>query len=181
MTVPLERQKAWKAYRGSVESGKSYAGPHKVMKDCDVHVTARLPLETWQKEISNSQRRLHPIPITWHLPVVWMPFQGLTNTIMGFPGGSAGKESACSAGDLGSILVLGRSPGGGHGNSSILAWRITWTEQPGGLQSTGSHEESDMTERLSTTSGVQCCNGCSLDSITHQRAYELSGWRENPI
>ena len=30
--------------------------------------------------------------------------------------GSAGKESACSAGDLGSIPGLGRSPGGGHGN-----------------------------------------------------------------
>ena len=36
---------------------------------------------------------------------------------MGFPGGSAGKESACNAcqGDLGSIPGLGRSPGGGHG------------------------------------------------------------------
>ena len=34
----------------------------------------------------------------------------------GFPGGSAGKESACNAGDLGSIPGLGRSPGGGHGN-----------------------------------------------------------------
>ena len=33
-----------------------------------------------------------------------------------FPGGSYGKESACNAGDLGSILGLGRSPGGGHGN-----------------------------------------------------------------
>ena len=32
------------------------------------------------------------------------------------PGGSAGKESACNAGDLDSILGLGRSPGGGHGN-----------------------------------------------------------------
>ena len=31
--------------------------------------------------------------------------------------GSAGKESACNAGDLGSIPGLGRSPGGGHGNS----------------------------------------------------------------
>ena len=30
---------------------------------------------------------------------------------MGFPGGSAGKESACNAGDLGSIPRLGRSPG----------------------------------------------------------------------
>ena len=33
-----------------------------------------------------------------------------------FPGGSDGKESACSAGDLSSISGLGRSPGGGHGN-----------------------------------------------------------------
>ena len=37
-------------------------------------------------------------------------------TVMGFPGGSNGKESACSVGDLGSIPGLGRSPGGGNGN-----------------------------------------------------------------
>ena len=36
--------------------------------------------------------------------------------IGGFPGDSAGKESACNAGDLGSIPVLGRSPGEGKGN-----------------------------------------------------------------
>ena len=35
---------------------------------------------------------------------------------LGFPGGSAGKEFACSGRDLGSIPGLGRSPGGGHGN-----------------------------------------------------------------
>ena len=34
----------------------------------------------------------------------------------GFPGGSAGKESSCNAGDLGSIPGLGRSPGEGSGN-----------------------------------------------------------------
>ena len=34
---------------------------------------------------------------------------------MGFPGGSAGKESTCSVGDLGSIPGLGRSPGEGKG------------------------------------------------------------------
>ena len=33
-----------------------------------------------------------------------------------FPGGSDGKESACTVGDLGSIPGLGRSPGGGHGS-----------------------------------------------------------------
>ena len=35
--------------------------------------------------------------------------------IVGFPGGSSGKESACNAGDLGSIPGLGRSPGEGKG------------------------------------------------------------------
>ena len=40
--------------------------------------------------------------------------------------------------DTGSIPRLGRSPGGGDGNSSsILAWEIPWTEEPGGLQSMG--------------------------------------------
>ena len=34
----------------------------------------------------------------------------------GFPGGSDGKESACNAGDLGSIPGLGRSPGKRNGN-----------------------------------------------------------------
>ena len=52
----------------------------------------------------------------------------------GFPGGSDRKESTCNVGDLGLISGLGRSPGEGHGNhSSVLAWRIPWTEEPGGL------------------------------------------------
>ena len=34
-------------------------------------------------------------------------------------------------------------------HSSILAWRISWREEPGGLQSmSGSHKELDMTKRL---------------------------------
>ena len=39
-----------------------------------------------------------------------------THTLIVFPGGSAGKESACNAGDLGSIPGLGRSPGAGNDN-----------------------------------------------------------------
>ena len=55
------------------------------------------------------------------------------------PGGSDGKESACNAGDPGSIPRLGRSPGERSGNPlTILFWRIPWTEEPGGLQSIGS-------------------------------------------
>ena len=45
--------------------------------------------------------------------------------ILGFTGGSAGKESVCNAGDLGLIPGLGRSPGEGHATHfSTLAWRI---------------------------------------------------------
>jgi len=57
---------------------------------------------------------------------------------LGFSGGSDDKEYTCSAGDLRSIpscedpLEKGWLP-----NSSILAWRIPWTEQPGRLQSMG--------------------------------------------
>ena len=44
---------------------------------------------------------------------------------MGFPGGSDGKESACSAGDLGFEDPLEE---GMFTHSSILAWRIPWTD-----------------------------------------------------
>ena len=36
--------------------------------------------------------------------------------LLGFPGGSDGKQSTCNAGNLGSVPGLGRSRGGGHGN-----------------------------------------------------------------
>ena len=57
---------------------------------------------------------------------------------MGFPGGSDGKESACNAGDPGSVFESGRSPGEGKDYPlQYFAWRIPWTEEPGGLQSMG--------------------------------------------
>ena len=52
-----------------------------------------------------------------------------------FPWWLSGKESSCNASEEGSIPGWGRSPG--EGNSSILAWRIPWTEEPGELQSMG--------------------------------------------
>ena len=49
---------------------------------------------------------------------------------MGFPGDSDGKASACSAGDLGSSWEdpLEKEMAA---HSSILAWKIPWTEDPG--------------------------------------------------
>ena len=62
---------------------------------------------------------------------------------MGFPGGSVGKEpisNAGDAGDLGLIPGSGRYPGVEEmaTHSSIPAWRIPRTEEPGRLQSVGS-------------------------------------------
>ena len=41
--------------------------------------------------------------------------------------------------------------------SSVLAWRIPWTEGAGGLRSTGSHE-SDTTERLRRVQHMMACS-----------------------
>ena len=64
----------------------------------------------------------------------------LTMTLfpLGFPGGSDSKEFACHCRrhrDTDLIPVLGRSPVEEMAtHSSILAWKIPWTERPGGLQ-----------------------------------------------
>ena len=79
----------------------------------------------------------HHLHILNHIPSVAQTklliiFQTI---ILGFLGGSDGKESACNVGNLGSIPGLGRFPGGGHGNpfqypcqdnpKDIGAWQAT--------------------------------------------------------
>ena len=53
----------------------------------------------------------------------------------------SGKESTCNAGDTGSILgredLLEKEMAT---YCSVLAWKVPWTEEPGGLQSMGSQE-----------------------------------------
>ena len=49
--------------------------------------------------------------------VPWRRDRLPTPVFLGFPRGSDGEESTCIVGDLGLISVLGRSPGGGHGNA----------------------------------------------------------------
>ena len=67
---------------------------------------------------------------------------------MGFPGASDGKESACNAGDPGSIPGWRRSPGEGHGNPLQYSClensmdRETWQATVHGVV------EWNMTERL---------------------------------
>ena len=58
---------------------------------------------------------------------------------MGFPGGSAVNESTCNAETrVRSLHQEDSLEKGTATHSSILVWRISWTEEPGGLQSMGS-------------------------------------------
>ena len=80
----------------------------------------------------------------------WDVTEGLMLTApdhtVGFPGGSVDKESACNAGDLGSIPELGRSPGEGKGNPLLYSClgnpmdREAWRAVVHGVS-----EKSDMT------------------------------------
>ena len=58
---------------------------------------------------------------------------------MGFRGSLGGKESAYNVGDLPGLTPgSGRSPGEGNGNPlQHFCLGNSWTEDPGGLQSTG--------------------------------------------
>ena len=68
--------------------------------------------------------------------------------VMGFPGGSAGKEPACNTGvtgDVGSIPGLGRSPGGGHGNPLQCSCQENPLDK-GGWRGPWGHKELAVTE-----------------------------------
>ena len=93
---------------------------------------------------------------------------------LGCPDDWAGKEATCNAGDTGgtgSIPELGKSPGGGNGNPShILAWKIPWTEEPGGLQSKGLQRVRHNRAHKSSTGQIHSTLGAdrrrNLDSCT---------------
>ena len=82
--------------------------------------------------------------------------------LLGFPGGSAGKEPARKVGDLGSIPDFWSSPG--EGNSYPLQYsgqRIPWT-----VYSPWGHKESDMTEQLSVSKCIVGKLRCKENKLT---------------
>ena len=88
---------------------------------------------------------------SWVRKIPWGRDRLCTPVFLGYPGGSDGKESACNAGDLGSIPGLGWSLGRGDGNP----FQYSCLENPHGQRSLAgyspwSHKELDMTEQLST-------------------------------
>ena len=89
-------------------------------------------------------------------------FLKVISIIWGFPCGSAGKESACNSGDLGSIPGLGRSPGEGKG------YPLQYTGH--GVYSPWGHKESDMIEWLS----LECNCGRRLEEARWESAKRLA-------
>ena len=75
-------------------------------------------------------------------------------SIMGFSGGSDGKETTCNAGDLGSVSGLGSSSGEGHGKPLQYSCLENPMNRRAWLATVYRVTESDTTEWLSTTTGV---------------------------
>ena len=107
-------------------------------------------MDSWVSLVAQLEKNppvMQEIPVQFlGQEVLWKRDRLSTPVLLGFSGGSNGKKSPFNVRELGSVPGLGRPPGGGMAtHSSILAWRIPWTEEPNGLQSMGS-QESDKTE-----------------------------------
>ena len=84
----------------------------------------------------------HNATVSCFLPAFTILFCFNIYLFMGFPSGSAVKNLPVDAGDEGweDLLQEGNHP-------SILGWRLPGTEEPGGLQSTGSQSQTGLIER----------------------------------
>ena len=91
------------------------------------------------KSIKDKQIELHNGALAeWNkiLPIRLRYCLAHSKGLTGFPGSSVIKNPPANAGAVGSIPESERSPREGNGNPSrIIAWKIPWTEDPGGLQS----------------------------------------------
>ena len=81
----------------------------------DTHSTVtHLGLPWWLRQLRTCLKYGRPGFDPWVGKIPWRRERLPTPVFLGFPGGSAGKESVCNAGDLGSIPGLGNSPGQGN-------------------------------------------------------------------
>ena len=143
--APHSSALAWRIPGTEEHGGLPSMGLHRVRHDwsdlaaaADCLAISRLPLRkpllllpwTWWnfKEISALPSEFDILFIIWSWATIhpsWVRGPGALvcsqleqlDTFLGLPCGSVGKESACNAGDLGSTLGLGRSPGEGNGKA----------------------------------------------------------------
>ena len=117
------------------------------------HLYGSLLLLYFFENKNNDNHLLNCLPCARRILSILLELLSLI-LVMGFPGGSDGKETACNAGDLSSVPGLGRSPRGGRDNPL----QYSCLENAHGQRSLAGyspwgHKESDMTEQPST---AQC-------------------------
>ena len=86
-------------------------------------------------------------------------FKACSKALWGLTRWHNSKESTANAGDVGLISGSGsgRSSGGGNAtHSSILAWKIPWTEEPGELRKELGMTEHALTQALSKALSSKC-------------------------
>ena len=118
---------------------------------CVVHIS-------WLKNVVSQTMspnlHLHDSP---YLPAIFSGALQISRTV-GFPGGASGKESACQykrqVQSLGQEDPLEEEMAT---HSNILAWRIAWTEEPGGLQSVGSQRVRHNWKSIHTHTFLGAC------------------------
>ena len=118
-----------------------------------IHEPSRLPEPPWHLPVGTGSGWDH-VKAAWVSGGVWICTALCKN--QGFLGGSGGKESAWNPGDPGSIPGSRRSlEKEMAAHSSILAWKIPWTEDPGRLQYKGlqrvGHKWATNTVRIKVT------------------------------
>ena len=119
-------------------------------------------------------QRRRPQFYSWVGKIPWRRERLPTPVFLGFPGGSAGKESACNVGDLGSSLWVGTIPWRRERLSTPVFWPGEFHE----LYGSWSYKESDTTERLSL-------HGCSLLNIENSShdgsgtSLKVTRWKTN--
>ena len=101
----------------------------------------------------------------WVGKILWRRNRLPTPVFLGFPCGSAGKESAHNAGDLGSIPGLGRFPW----RRERLPTLVFWPEEFHGLYSPWGRKELDTTQQLSlsqSSEGINLANTLTSNSLS---------------
>ena len=104
---------------------------------------------------------------SWIRKICWRRDRLPIPVFLGFPCGSAGKESACNVGDLGSIPGLGISPGEGKG----LPTPVFWPGEFHGPYCPWGRKESDRTEQLSL---LHSLNKLWEHRMAHATTYSLT-------
>ena len=149
----------------------------KICSDSDIHLV---------KSFSSfqDQQRSKPESIELHITTIWSyflpPYGPFFFHIVGFPGGSVVENLPASTGAAGDESSI---PGwedpleeGLATHSSVLPWRILWTEKLSRLQSIGLQRVTQLSMHVSYTLSGNICNNLFLKYFQHSMIYYIIGF-----